>query len=238
MKLSERLRMNVSLVPKGCRLADIGCDHAYASIWLAEKEIAVKVIATDVNRGPIERAREHVKRAHLETLVDCRQGNGTEKIAPGEVDTFMIAGMGGPLMVRILTEGKEVLDQVNTLILQPQSEMGTVRHFLLENGFSIEKEKICLDEGKYYFAILAVRSKEKTNVEAYTGEWQYRYGTYLAKQGNSLFESFLKKEKRVLEGILQQPGFSGADARVQEEHRRRIREVDMCLARVKEAGNE
>ena len=36
MELSKRMRMNADLVPEGCRLADVGCDHGYVSIYLAQ----------------------------------------------------------------------------------------------------------------------------------------------------------------------------------------------------------
>ncbi len=232
MQLSERLRMNVSLVPEGARIADIGCDHGYASIWLIQEGIAEKAIATDVNRGPIERAMEHVRQAGLERQIECRQGNGTEKLVPGEVDTLMIAGMGGPLMVHILSEGRDVLQQVRTLILQPQSDIGAVRHYLWEHGFTIRQEKICLEDGKYYFALQAVRcgSEEEKKPEA---EWQFRYGTYLAQRRDPVFRNYLEKEKKTYEGILENLQFVSASREDQEEIRRKIRETEACLAIMK-----
>ena len=47
MKLSKRLQMNVSLVPQGARVADIGCDHGYAAIWLIQNQVAEKMVAMD-----------------------------------------------------------------------------------------------------------------------------------------------------------------------------------------------
>ena len=60
IKLSNRLLMNASMVTKGSRVADIGCDHAYVSIWLLQNNIATKVIAMDVNEGPVKRAKENI----------------------------------------------------------------------------------------------------------------------------------------------------------------------------------
>lgn len=233
MQLSERLKMNVSLVPKGARIADIGCDHGYASIWLVQEGVAEKVIASDVNRGPIERAIEHVRLAGLDRQIECRQGNGAERLAPGEVDTLMIAGMGGPLMIHILSEGREVLQQVRTLILQPQSDIGAVRHYLWEHGFSIRQEKICLEDGKYYFALQAVRcdTEEGKKPEA---EWQFRYGTYLAQRRDPVFQNYLDKEKNTFERILENPQFVSANREDREEIVGKIREIEACLASMKE----
>lgn len=232
MQLSERLKMNVSLVPKGARVADIGCDHGYASIWLVQEGIAERVIASDVNRGPIERAIKHVRLAGLERQIECRQGNGTERLLPGEVDTLMIAGMGGPLMIHMLSEGKAVLQQVRTLILQPQSDIGAVRYYLWEHGFSICQEKICLEDGKYYFALQAKR-REAESGERPEAEWQFRYGTYLALRRDPIFQNYLNKEKNTFERILENPQFASAGQGVREEIKGKIREIEACLASMK-----
>ena len=81
-----------------------------------------------------------------------------EKLEPGEVDTLMIAGMGGPLMIDILKARPEVLEKVQTLVLQPQSEIGFVREKLAEFGFELVQEKACRDEGKFYFATISLPS--------------------------------------------------------------------------------
>lgn len=41
MKLSARLQMNADLVPLGSRIADIGCDHGFVSIYLAEERLSL-----------------------------------------------------------------------------------------------------------------------------------------------------------------------------------------------------
>ena len=76
MKLSKRLQMNVSLVPQGARVADIGCDHGYAAIWLIQNQVAEKMVAMDINEGPIARAKEHIRREGLEKQIECRRSNG------------------------------------------------------------------------------------------------------------------------------------------------------------------
>lgn len=202
MHLSKRLYMNVSLVPQGCRVADIGCDHGYAAIWLIQNARVKRVIAMDVNQGPLERAREHVAEYGMTNRIECRLSDGTQQLIPGEVDTLMIAGMGGPLMIRILTEGKDVLEHIRTLVLQPQSEIGEVRTFLLNNGFEIEEEKVCMEDGKYYFAMRAVYTGKAVNTDK-EPDWKSRYGTYLVEKKDPVFGEFLLREKKVCQSILQ-----------------------------------
>ena len=64
MELSKRLYAVASLVTEGASVADIGTDHGYIPIYLTEQKIASKVIALDINKGPLERART-VSYTHL-----------------------------------------------------------------------------------------------------------------------------------------------------------------------------
>ncbi len=211
MKLSERLMMNVSLVPRGARVADIGCDHGYSAIWLVENHAVDRVIALDINQGPLERARNHIRRHGLEHEIECRLSNGTEGLVPGEVDTLMIAGMGGPLTIEILSANEPVMKHVSALILQPQSEIGAVRKYLSCHGFSIRKEKACKEDGKYYFAMLA-QKEDGTGKKALEDrdfeEWEYRYGPCLIREKNEVLAEYLENEehtyKRILEKLKRQ----------------------------------
>ncbi len=228
MQLSKRLRMNVSLVPEGSCVADIGCDHGYAAIWLLQQEKAKRVIAMDVNQGPIERAREHVAAYGLTDVIECRLSDGTEKLVPGEVDTLMIAGMGGPLMIRILTEGKAVLEQVQTLVLQPQSEIGDVRQFLWKNGFEIQEEKACVEDGKYYFAMRAVYTGKITDMRE-EPDWKCWYGTYLVQQKDVVFQQYLQREMEIGRSILQTMEENQVSEERKLELQNKMGQINACL---------
>lgn len=112
MQLSKRLQAVVNLITRGAKVADVGCDHAYISIYMVEKNLASKVIAMDVNRGPLERAKENIRCCHYDNQIETRLSDGLQELKPGEADTLLIAGMGGALMQRILTGKMEVLEQV------------------------------------------------------------------------------------------------------------------------------
>ena len=73
MILSKRMQMVVDLLPKHCKVADVGCDHGFVSIYLCENEISTGVIAMDVNEGPLKRAREHILEHHLQDKIEIRQ---------------------------------------------------------------------------------------------------------------------------------------------------------------------
>ena len=60
MQLSKRLSAVAEFVTPGGCLVDVGTDHGYVPIALLEQKKISSAIAMDVNRGPLERAREHI----------------------------------------------------------------------------------------------------------------------------------------------------------------------------------
>ena len=142
IRLSDRLRMNASFVTPGNRLADVGTDHGYIPITLVMEKKIPSALAMDVNEGPLERAKEHIREFQLESCIHTRLSDGVQALHPGEADSVLIAGMGGALTVKILAEGEQVLKSVKELILQPQSEIDKVRRYLEKTGYRIVKEDI------------------------------------------------------------------------------------------------
>lgn len=197
MELSGRLQMNADLIPEGSAVCDIGCDHGYVSIYLAQKEICSRIIAMDVNPGPLEKAKKNIEQAGCSGRIDCRLSDGMENLMPGEADTLLIAGMGGMLISRILEEHKEILEKVQTLVLQPQSDLAKVRKTIHMLGFWLEEERICKEGGKYYFAFRARRGREG---KPYT-QAEYEYGRILAQRGDLLYGEYLSAEKDKTEHI-------------------------------------
>ena len=100
-------------------VADIGTDHAYIPIYLTEHKKVKKAFAMDVNEGPLIRAEEHVREAGLKEQIKMRRSNGLEKLSPGEVEAVIIAGMGGGLVMRILTEGQAVQRHYKSAFCSP-----------------------------------------------------------------------------------------------------------------------
>ncbi len=135
--------------------ADIGCDHAYISIALIERGISERVIASDVRRGPAETAARHIAQRGIKDAIDVRIGSGLAALAPHEADEAIIAGMGGELIVRLLSEEPETTKTMKRLILQPMNNQHLVRRYLIENGFEITDEDIAVEGFKVYNIITA-----------------------------------------------------------------------------------
>ena len=135
--LSKRLETVISMVSSGYRVCDVGCDHGYVCIALVQRGISPFALAMDVNKGPLERAKEHIEFFGLSAEINIRLSDGLREYMPGEADSLIIAGMGGRLMVNILNENINNTRDFKELILSPQSEIPEVRMFLSEQGFMI-----------------------------------------------------------------------------------------------------
>ncbi len=187
MNISKRLSRLAGMVTEGSRLADVGTDHGYVPLCLCGEGKIPSAVAMDIRKGPLERARTHIREAGLENYIETRLSDGLSELKAGEADTVLIAGMGGALTERILEEGKEVLGTVRELILQPQSEIWKVRLWLKENGWVIRREDIVLDEGKYYPMFRAMKGCP----EDYS-ERELLYGKSALQQSPGVLEEFLQ----------------------------------------------
>ena len=112
IELSLRMKTVADMVKPGGRVCDIGCDHAFVSIYLVANGISDRVIASDVRTGPCAIARDNIARWNMTDRIDLRLGNGLATISPGEVDSIIIAGMGGILITDILEAGMDVVQSV------------------------------------------------------------------------------------------------------------------------------
>lgn len=193
--LSKRLKMLADMVTKGNRVVDIGCDHAYLSIYLVEQGVSPCALAMDVRKGPLSAAEEHIQLCGVSDRIKTRLSDGLQEYLPGEADTCICAGMGGPLMEKILTDSAAKVASLKELILQPQSEIREFRVFLRKNGFLLLEERSMFEDGKFYFAMKVVpgsgeRLGEKSDQDLFDA-----YGEYLLKARDPVLKIYLEKQK-------------------------------------------
>lgn len=150
MLLSDRMLAVAGLVQPCSVIADIGCDHGYVAMELIRRHVCDKVIAMDINQGPLEQAKSNIRDYGMQEFIETRLSDGTQALEPGEADGIICAGMGGKLTIHILAEGRELIRHMQQLILQPQSEIKEVRSFLREEGYQIDREDMVCEDGKYY----------------------------------------------------------------------------------------
>ena len=195
-----------SMVTSGGILADIGTDHAYVPIALMQRQKIAGAIAMDINEGPLARAQEHIKAAKLEDCIQTRRSDGVAALRPNEADSILIAGMGGELILHILTEGEAVCGAADELILQPQSEIHKVREYLRCHQYKIVDEDMVCEDGKYYPMMRVVKTGQDetwNRLNDQTIAVCDIYGPLLLRNGNPVLRRFLVRQHGQLTQILQ-----------------------------------
>lgn len=209
IQLSKRLKFVSDFITPGHILADIGTDHGFIPISMVQEGKVPHAYAMDINKGPLERADEHIREAGLEDKIETRLSDGLEKLKAHEAETVLIAGMGGSLIIKILTEGAHALEGVKELVLSPHTEADLVREYLKKSDFVVVREGMVIDAGKYYVVIKAVRKDNYHEIYEDTGEENvpdgvtpemYRilcikYGKLLLQEKSLVLREFLIKEK-------------------------------------------
>lgn len=154
--MNLRLKQIEKMVDANTRLADIGTDHAYLPIELVRDGKIQYAIASDISKGPLLNAENDIKAAGLANKIDIRLGNGLNTIKKEDkIQTVVIAGMGGKLMVDILNEAWLKRAQYENLILEPNVGEMQVRDWLMIHGYEIIAEKMLAEAGHTYEIIKA-----------------------------------------------------------------------------------
>lgn len=192
--LTSRLDRIVSYVNSDV-CADIGTDHAYASVEIIRQERAKKVIASDVREGPLKAAEGNIKRHRMESVIETRLGGGLSVLRPNEADTAVIAGMGGEMIIKIISEDMDIARNL-TLILQPMNAQYELRKFLISEGFTIEHEDI-ETEGHRVYNILIVKNG---TMMPFKSEIEYHLPKYLSD--NPKFDALYDKKHREFKKII------------------------------------
>lgn len=225
VKISKRLCQAASLISDGNRLADVGTDHGYVPIYLLQQQKIPCAIAMDINRGPLERAKEHIRLYQLEEYIETRLSDGVEALKSDEADAILIAGMGGGLVIHILETGQEVCRQAKEIVLQPQSEIERVRRFLWKEHYHIDAEEMVKEDGKYY-PMMRVHYEPEEKQYKEPLECEFCYGRFLLEQRNPVLKEYLQWERRIQENIV--AGLKGMPRTEQMDDR--VHQIEHVLA--------
>lgn len=229
MKLTPRLKTIADLVPKGRVVADIGTDHAYLPVYLIKNNIANKVIAADINVGPLHNAEKTIKNYNLQNNIETRLGSGLQPIKPNEIDSVIIAGMGGLLIIDILEQRMDVVKTIDTLILQPMVAQDEVRKWIHENNFKIDNEKIAKEGNKLYEILVVSKGEMDIKDSIY-----YEVGSKLIDNNDpylcELVDAKLRKYSEILKNVEQQNTLKAKEKSLECEVKiKKLKEVKECL---------
>lgn len=196
MKLSKRLISISNFIDDNSKVIDVGCDHALLDIYLFKNKKNISLIASDVRSGPLKQAKRNIDKYNCDIKVKLGYGISTIE---SDVDTVVIAGMGGDTIVDILNNDSNLLVNVEKMVLSPQSEWMKVRKVISSLGFYISNEILVEDSDKYYLIIVAKKGHKDYN------DLELEYGPLLLKNKSLEYLSYYKKvlaeERKVLKKI-------------------------------------
>ncbi len=195
MQLKGRLALISQKVPKCNIICDIGTDHAYVPIYLLKKGICEKAIVTDINKGPIYIAQRNIREHQLDEFIETRIGDGLEPLKDGEADVIIIAGMGGMLMERILSNSISKAINAKLLVLQPMNSEEMVTAWLYKNKFEVIDEELVKEDSKIY----NIKTAKWTGKQNKFSEVELYISDKLVNNRNDILYEYINKKIKMLD---------------------------------------
>jgi len=198
--MSRRIRAIAQMVPDHAILADIGTDHGYLPILLAEAGTVQHAYACDVAEGPLQQAEANICAKGLTESIQTIRSNGLDQV-PMDATCAVLAGMGYHTAVGILERAMERLDRLDLILVQINADVPMLRKWISDHHFTILKERTVEDRGKYYTAIgfNTAAHAPYTEAECYAG-------VPSAIEDREAYLASVKERIRKIEQILKQGG--------------------------------
>ena len=192
IRLDQRLTAIANLVDYG-KVADVGCDHGKLGYYLVSTDRASEVIATDISAPSLAKAEELAKENGVQDVMTARLGNGLEPVADREVDTVIIAGLGGDVISDIILRANEQGKRFLHYLLSANTHPEKVRREIILSRHTIVYDDLLEVAGKVYTIIKTQKGESKLDEE------QIKYGAFFKTNPN--FSVFAKKDIQSLENI-------------------------------------
>ena len=208
-KLSKRLSCAASFVRKGDLIADVGTDHAYLPIYLCVQGMIRGAVVSDINEGPIERATKNIAEFSCQKNIQPVLCDGLSKIGEYSPDSVFILGMGGELIVNIISSAEWVKEKRVRLVMQAMTHPEILREYLIKNGFEIIDEAI-VEDSKIYQVTVA----EYSGVISDANILELRFGKINLLRRESVLLDALERERKILAKRLagkQKAGLDGGE---------------------------
>ncbi len=167
--LDRRLNLCAKFVRSGVKIADIGTDHALLPVWLCLNKNCPSAVAADLRSEPLKRGIQTIEKYGLSKKIKTRLSDGLQNIKPEEADDIIIAGMGGELIAKIMSNSPFTTDKTKHYILQPMTRPEKLVKWLCSHGYKILDRDCCYVRKLGYTVILAQYTGEivKKNDELY-----------------------------------------------------------------------
>ena len=205
-KLSKRLSYAASFVRKGDFIADVGTDHAYLPIYLCVQGMIRGAVVSDINEGPIERATKNIAEFSCQKKIQPVLCDGLSKIGEYSPDSVFILGMGGELIVNIISNAEWLKKNGTRLVLQPMTHPEILREYLGRNGFETIDETI-IEDSKIYQIIVAKYTGRITDLSSL----ELHFGKINLQRRERILLDALQREREILGARLEGKKKAGID---------------------------
>ena len=216
MILDVRLRAAADMVERGARLADIGSDHAYLPITLCLEEKIDCALASDINEGPVAAAVANIKKNKLEGRIEAIRADGLAGARDFAPDCITVLGMGGELIVSILSAADWVRDGGITLILQPMTHPEALARYLAAEGFLVLDEKMVCDNGRDDRIYRIIKAKFN-GIKREIDELDAMFGKINLDRGDSATRALVERQIRVLGARIKGRESAGQDCEEEKD---------------------
>ncbi|MBE0449783.1 MAG: SAM-dependent methyltransferase [Clostridia bacterium] len=233
-KLSKRLDMLAKLSYPSRKLADIGTDHGYLPLYLLENSHIEHCILCDINIGPLENAKRSFREADFTNQTEFRLGSGIEPLEPAEVDTIVIAGMGGGLIIDILSHDLQKSLSFEKLLLQPMTEQNVLRQWLMDQGFKIKSDYYVHESSKYYEIIEISSRDDDATIDIHVHSADLEFGYRITRDNVSEYIKFLLYRRHKYETIIKQLANSASQTSKHDACVNKLITIDSILLKLKE----
>jgi tRNA (adenine22-N1)-methyltransferase len=197
IKISKRLKEIAGYIEDNINIVDVGCDHALLDIYLMQNRNNIKIIATDILESALNQAKKNIFLYDLKDKINIRLGNGLDVIKKEDnIDTVVIAGMGWMTILNILHHNKNILNNINHLIIQSNSNLPRIREEVSSLGYYIEDEKVVFEKDIFYTII-----SFKKGASNYSKK-ELLIGPMLMKKKDSIYIRYLEKELKKNEQLI------------------------------------
>ena len=219
--------MAASFVDNGKTVCDVGCDHGKLSLYLVQRGKAEQIIATDINRQPLQKAVDLFATHNLSHTATFLLTDGLQGIENTEnISHVVIAGLGGHTMAQVIENAPFIKENGVQLVLLPAQSGYFIRKYLYENGFEVKKETTVSEKGKFYSCISAV----------YTGVCRQPdiYDMYIGKSGENRDSSAKGYFEMILSQLeKKQKGFEINTGKTKEEYTCAIEKIKKLTEKCK-----
>ena len=207
MNVSKRIRIIGDFILPTEIIADIGADHGLLELYLLGKYKNLSITAIENKIGPYQ-ILDHSLRAFKNVRLSMSDGLTA---VDQDVNTVVIAGMGGLNIKNILDAYPLKVEKINKFVIDAHRDIALVRKTLIDYRFKIEEEKIVYEQGKYYVVNVFIKSNEPLSYtedeiafgyKLYLDPLWVKYRKYLISQNNKTI-SLLKDTPNLQDKILE-----------------------------------